>query len=261
MIKVIMDSFSDKKQKHYLDLGYEVNTFNYKYNPDKTWHQINWAMILKKDTSAVIFDISNGYKETKAMITGALKHNVPVVVLLNGQRFNLRPEMVNEQTVYSRGDKDIYVPNELTTLFSYFREAQEDLIDEKDREISTASIDFIIRSANLLGIEIPSKDNKPDIKFMVAYVNNFGRDHDVFLLDEEDTEDVLNKYITLIYYKQQNLDIFNEDDKVKCPVCKHYSSRYSAMYGILNCSFCGSDITKEAGIIIEPFGKEGLYED
>lgn len=262
MIKVIMDNFSDVKQKHYLDLGYEVNTFNYKYNPEKTWHQINWAMILKKDTSAVIFDIDKGYNETKSMITGALKHNVPVVVLLKGQRFNLRPNMIYESTTRYEGDKEVYVPNELSTLFNYFKEMQKDTIDEKDVEISVSNIDYILESATLLGVTIPRQANGlPDLFPLISYINLAGREHDVFLLDEEDIDDVLNKYITLKYYEQLRLEPFNPEDKVKCPICKHYTNRNAALYGILNCNFCGSDITKDAGIVIEPYGKEGLYED
>lgn len=263
MIKVIMDSTDKKKIEHYKSLGYEVNNIVMRMNPEKTWHQVNWSMILSKTTSAVIFDIEKGYSTTKAMIYGALKNNVPVVALLKGQRYNLRPSIIHEPTYDAFNN---FIPNEYTTLLDGLKNMQQDEIDKQDEEISISNVDYIKSSATMLGIDIPMKHTEkdgdiPDLVMMTSYINLAGREHDVILIDEEDSDDVLNKYITLKYYEQQNFECFNPEDNVKCPVCGHWTRRTCAMFGMLQCNFCGTDIIKEAGITIEPFGKEGLYED
>lgn len=252
MVRVIMDSSNKEKIDRYNKLGYETNVSFKQVHPDKTWHQVNWGMILKKDTSAVIFDIENGYSTTKSMIYGTLKNNVPVVALLKGQRYNLKPSIIYEPT---RDSNDRLIPNEYTTLLNNLKELAQDKVDEDNVETFTSGIDFIKESAKILGIEIPTLD------FAVSYVNTYGHDHDVYLEDELDEQEVMNKYITVKYYNKLNLPAFNPEDKCQCPVCGHWNKRTQAMYGMLSCDFCGTDIANEVGITIEPFGKEGLYED
>ena len=256
MIRVIMDNSSKEKIDRYNKLGYEVNNLVLKKaqekDPEKTFHQVNWSMILKKDTSCVIFDIEKGYNNTKSMIYGALKHNVPVIALLKGQRYNLNPSILYEPT---RDAFDNFIPNEYTTLLEGLKNLGQDAMDEEDVKTFASGIDFVQESAKLLGIELP------ELEVAVAYINTYGHDHDVYLEDELDINEVMNKYITVKYYKQLDMPVFNPEDKCKCPVCGHWNKRTQAIYGMLNCNFCGTDISKDVDIIIESFGKEGLYED
>lgn len=249
MIKVILDGFSKEKEDYYKNFGYTVNTDVYNNNKDKTWHQVNWAMILKRDTSCVIFDVEKGYSNTKTMVWGTLKKGIPAIVKIQGEILRIEPS-----EVYLSKDEEVKY-SKLYRLNRILKEMQADKEDAKDMELYKGTLDYIKECAKLLEIELPVLDKAS------AYVHLAGKEYDIYVDDELDEVQVYNAYMTLRYYEKEKLEAFNTEDKVKCPVCGHYVNRTHAIYGQLQCDFCGVDITEHAGITFEYFGKEGLYED
>lgn len=249
MIKVILDGFNKEKEEHYKELGYSTNTAQFNQVQGKTWHQINWAMILKRDTSCVIFDIENGYSNTKNMIYGTLRKGIPAIVKIKGEVLRIQPS-----EVYLSKEEDVK-HSELYRLNSIFKDIQLDREEAEDLKIYTGSLDYIKECATMLAIELPTLDKAS------AYVHLAGKEHDVYVEDEKDEVQVYTAYLTLQYYNKENLSAFNTEDKVKCPVCGHYVNRTNAIYGMLQCDFCGTDIAEHVGLTFESYGKEGLYED
>lgn len=117
MITVITEGHNKDKESRWNSKGYRVNTIAKQENPDKSFHQINWGLVLNKHTQAVVFDLSTCYQSTYKLIYGAVSNNKAVIVLYKSKRYNI----IDLRELEIQGINDL------------FNQAKEEYFEEQER--------------------------------------------------------------------------------------------------------------------------------